>query len=105
MAGIALVVHVLVMVVVMVVVMAVLMVNLTVAMDLVSMAHGHVMVRQTAMMAQMKPTVVRLLVMTVNMTGLLTDLNAVIQQQMNLVLTVQHLKVIMAGIAPVVTAH
>ena len=39
---------------------AVPMVNLTVAMDLVSMAHGHVMVMVTALMAQMKPTVNRL---------------------------------------------
>jgi len=33
------------------------MVNLTVAMDLVSMAHGHVMAMVTALMAQMKLTV------------------------------------------------
>jgi len=36
---------------------AVPMVNLTVAMDLVSMAHGHVTVMVTVLMAQMKPTV------------------------------------------------
>jgi len=36
---------------------AVPMVNLHVPMDLVSMAHGHVMVQQTVMMAQMKPIV------------------------------------------------
>jgi len=36
---------------------AVLMVNLTVAMDLVSMAHGHVTVMVTVLMAQMKPIV------------------------------------------------
>ena len=34
---------------------AVPMVNLTVAMDLVSMAHGHVTVMVTVLMAQMKP--------------------------------------------------
>ena len=33
------------------------MVNLTVAMDLASMAHGHVMAMVTALMAQMKLTV------------------------------------------------
>ena len=33
------------------------MVNLTVAMDLVSMAHGHVTAMVTVLMAQMKPTV------------------------------------------------
>ena len=33
------------------------MVNLTVAMDLASMAHGHVTVMVTVPMAQMKPTV------------------------------------------------
>ena len=33
------------------------MVNLTVAMDLVSMAHGHVTVIVTVLMAQMKPIV------------------------------------------------
>jgi len=36
---------------------AVPMVNLTVAMDLVSMAHGHVTAMVTVLMAQMKPTV------------------------------------------------
>ena len=36
---------------------AVPMVNLTVAMDLVSMAHGHATVMVTVLMAQMKPTV------------------------------------------------
>ena len=36
---------------------AVLMVNLTVAMDLVSMAHGHVTVMVTVLMAQTKLTV------------------------------------------------
>jgi hypothetical protein len=39
------------------VLLAVLMVNLTVVMDLVSMAHGHVTVMVTVLMAQMKPTV------------------------------------------------
>ena len=33
------------------------MVNLTVVMDLVSMAHGHVTAMVTVLMAQMKPTV------------------------------------------------
>jgi hypothetical protein len=68
-----------------VVVTAVLMVNLTVAMDLVSMDHGHVTVMVTVLMAQMKLAVVRLLVMTVNMIGPLTDLNAVIQRLQSLV--------------------
>ena len=36
---------------------AALMVNLTVAMDLVSMVHGHVTVMVTELMAQMKPNV------------------------------------------------
>jgi len=36
---------------------AVPMVNLTVAMEIVSMAHGHVTVMVTALMAQMKPSV------------------------------------------------
>ena len=63
---------------------AVPMVNLTVAMDLVSMDHGHVTVMVTVLMAQIKLAVVRLLVMTVNMIGPLTDLNAVIPQQMHL---------------------
>jgi hypothetical protein len=35
---------------------AVLMVNLTVAMDLVFMAHGHVTAMVTVLMVQMKPT-------------------------------------------------
>jgi hypothetical protein len=38
----------------MTVLLAVPMVNLTVAMDLVSMAHGHVTVMVTVLMAQMK---------------------------------------------------
>ena len=64
---------------------AVPMVNLTVAMDLVSMGHGHETVMVTELMAQMKPTVQHLPVINVNMIGLLTDLNAVIQLQMNMV--------------------
>jgi len=44
------------------------MVNLTVAMDLVSMAHGHVTVMVTALMAQMKLTVVVMAVQMVNLT-------------------------------------
>jgi len=39
------------------VLLAVPMVNLTVAMDLVSMAHGHVTAMVTVLMAQMKLTV------------------------------------------------
>ena len=41
----------------MTVLLAVPMVNLTVAMDLVSMAHGHVTAMVTVLMAQMKPIV------------------------------------------------
>jgi len=47
---------------------AVLMVNLTVVMDLVSMAHGHVTAMVTALMAQMKLTVVVTAVLMVNLT-------------------------------------
>ena len=64
------------------------MVNLTEAMDLVSMAHGHVTAMVTVLMAQMKLIVVRLLVMTVNLISLLMDPNAVIQHGMRLALTV-----------------
>jgi hypothetical protein len=70
-----------------VVVLTVPMVNLTVAMDLASMAAGHVTVMVTVPMAQMKPTVVAVLLQSakiVNMISLLTDLNAVIPQQMHL---------------------
>ncbi len=42
--------------------------------------------------------------MTVNLIGQLTDLNAVIQHGMNMVLTVQRSKVHMAGIVPAVAA-
>jgi hypothetical protein len=45
------------------------------------------------------------LAVTVNLISLITDLNVVIQQPMHLALIVLHWKVIMAGIAPVVTAH
>ena len=45
-----------------------LMVNLTVAMDLVSMAHGHVTAMVTVLMAQMKLTVVEKAVPMVNLT-------------------------------------
>ena len=48
--------------------MTVPMVNLTVAMDLVSMAHGHVTAWQTVLMAQMKPTVNLKVVPMVNLT-------------------------------------
>jgi len=47
---------------------AVLMVNLTVAMDLVSMAHGHVTDMVTVLMAVMKQTVVVTAVLMVSMT-------------------------------------
>ena len=47
---------------------AVPMVNLTVAMEIVSMAHGHVTVMVTVLMAQMKQTVVVQHVLMVNMT-------------------------------------
>jgi hypothetical protein len=47
---------------------AVLMVNLTVAMDLVSMAHGHVTDMVTVLMAQMKQTVNLKAVPMVNLT-------------------------------------
>jgi hypothetical protein len=43
------------------VLLAVLMVNLTVAMDLVSMVHGHVTAMVIVQMAQMKLTVVSLM--------------------------------------------
>ena len=46
---------------------AVPMVNLTVAMDLVSMAHGHVTAMVTVLMAQMKPIVVAADVPMVNL--------------------------------------
>jgi len=42
------------------------------------------------------------LVMTVNLIGLLTDLNAVIQHGMSMVLTAPHLKALMAGIVQAV---
>jgi hypothetical protein len=44
------------------------MVNLTVAMDLVSMAHGHVTDMVTVLMVQMKQTVVVTVVLMVNLT-------------------------------------
>ena len=46
---------------------AVPMVNLTVAMDLVSLVHGHVTAMVTALMAQMKPIVVAAVVPMVNL--------------------------------------
>ena len=66
------------------------MVNLTVVPIVVhmvsaSMADGHVMVQQTAMMAQMKPIVAVLQsAKIVNMIGHLMVQNAVIPQQMHL---------------------
>jgi hypothetical protein len=42
------------------------------------------------------------LVMTVNLIGHLTDLNAVIQHGMSMVLTAPHLKALMAGIVQAV---
>ena len=58
------------------------------------------------MVVTVKVVVVQLadlnLVMTVNLIGLLTDLNAVIQHGMSMVLTAPHLKALMAGIAQVV---
>jgi hypothetical protein len=66
------------------------MVNLTVAMDLVSLAHGHVMVMVTVPMAQMKPIVALQSAQIVNLISLIMDLNAVIPQQMHLVLTALH---------------
>jgi len=51
----------------------------------VFMTHGHVMVQQTVMMAQMKPIVLQILpVMPVNMIGHLMEPNAVIQHGMPL---------------------
>ena len=47
---------------------AVLMVNMIVAMELVSMAHGHVTVMVTVLMAQMKLIVVVTAVLMVNLT-------------------------------------
>jgi len=43
-------------------------VNLTVVMDLVSLAHGHVMEWMTVLMAQMKPTAVAMAAPMVNLT-------------------------------------
>ena len=42
------------------------------------------------------------LVMTANLIGLITDLNAVIQHGMSMVLTAPHLKALMAGIVQAV---
>ena len=54
-------------------------------MAVVFMAHGNVMDGKTALMAVMKLDVLLLNVLIVHMIGQLTDLNAVIPQQPNMV--------------------
>ena len=70
-----------------VILLAVPMVNLTVAMDLVSMAHGHVTVMVTVLMAQMKPIVVAVAVPMVNL-HVLMDLVSMAHGHVTVMVTV-----------------
>ena len=87
---------------------AVPMVNLTVVMDLVSMAHGHVTVMVTVPMAQMKPTVVVAAVPMVNLHvamdlvslahGHVTAMVTALMAQMKLTVLLLHVKTKVYGI-------
>jgi len=87
---------------------AVPMVNLTVAMDLVSMAHGHVTAMVTVLMAVMKLTVNLKAVPMVNLTvvmatvsmvhGHVTDMVTVLMAQMKLTVLLHHVKTKVYGI-------
>ena len=92
----------------MMVVQAVPMVNLTVAMDLVSMAHGHVTDMVTVLMAQMKQTVNLKAVLMVNLTvamdlvsmvhGHVTVMVTVLMAQTKLIVLLHHVKTKVYGI-------
>jgi hypothetical protein len=92
----------------MTVLLAVLMVNLTVAMDLVSMAHGHVTVMVTVLMAQMKLIVVVAAVPMVNLHvlmdlvsmahGHVTAMVTALMAQMKLTVLLLHVKTKVYGI-------
>ena len=76
------------------------------AVELLNVVMGTAMVMKPKHHVQ-KTVLVALLVvlnpvMTVNLIGLLTDLNAVIQHGMSMVLTAPHLKALMAGIVQAV---
>ena len=87
---------------------AVPMVNLTVAMDLVSMTHGHVTAMVTVLMAQMKQTVNLKAVPMVNLTvamdlvsmahGHVTVMVTVPMAQMKLIVLLHHVKTKVYGI-------
>jgi len=87
---------------------AVPMVNLTVEMEIVSMAHGHVTDMVTVLTAQMKPTVVVLAVPMVNLTvemdlesmahGHVTAMVTVQMAQMKPIVLLQHVKTKVYGI-------